>query len=49
MNLLQSEATYYGCNYVVLHLKYDNEEQMTENGFENRICVDDYVIYKKSS
>ena len=49
LKLLQSEVTYYGCNYVVLNLKYDNQEQMTENGFGNRVCVDDYVIYRKSS
>ena len=47
LELLQTEAEYYGCNYVVLDLKYDNEEQMTENGFTDRVCVDAYVIYRK--
>lgn len=48
LNLLQSEAEFYGCNYVVLDIKYDNEERMTEYGFFGRTCIDSYVIYQKS-
>ena len=49
LNLLQSEAAYYGCNYIVLNAEFDNEEVMNAGGFENRICVENYVIYTKSS
>lgn len=49
LKLLQSEADFYGCNYIILNAEYDNEEVMTAGGYGERTCIEKYVIYTKSS
>ena len=49
LKLLQSEADFYGCNYIILNAEYDNEKVMSAGGYGERICIETYVIYTKSS
>lgn len=48
LTLLQKEAAYYGCNYIILDAEYDNETLMASGGYENRICTGAYVIYERN-
>ena len=48
LTLLQREAEYYGCNYVVLNKENDMEKTMTDGGYSIRVCVGEYVIYGKN-
>lgn len=47
--LLQNEAEYYGCNYIILHVQNDNEKMMTAGGYRVNAHVDEYVLYQKNT
>ncbi len=47
LNLLQSEAAFYGCNCVILEKEYDDEEVMLAGGFTKLADIDEYIIYIK--
>lgn len=49
LKLLQSEAEYYGCNYIILHNTNDKAKTMTDAGYEMCANVGAYVIYEKRS
>lgn len=49
LRLLQSEAEYYGCNYIILHVENDEEPIMTGGGYDMRTCIGEYVIYGKNT
>lgn len=47
--LLQNEAEYYGCNYIILHIQNDNEKMMTAGGYHVSAHVGEYVLYQKNA
>ena len=48
LELLQNEAEYYGCNYIILYAENDKETMMTAGGYEMRVCIGEYVMYGKN-
>lgn len=47
LQLLQSEAEYYGCNYIILNREYDEGWTMMNAGYAAGVSIGEYVIYEK--
>lgn len=48
LGMLQGEASYYGCNCIILEETYDNEEIMQNGGYVKIASIERYMIYRRA-